>query len=216
MGFMISESLVGAGLVLFEWVAGNISAARVVVMGVHLVNTMLLLTFLALTAWRLSGGRPLDWEAASGVKWLLVSGFAGVLVMSMAGAVTALGDTLFPAESLAEGLAQDFSSTASLLVRLRVWHPVLAVMVGLYLFYLANSLRSNYQDANVRRYSLILMVLFVVQLGAGALNLVLLAPIWMQIVHLFLATLVWISLTLVYATVLAGGGEPNTAGGKAA
>jgi len=132
----------------------------------------------------------------------------------MAGAVTALGDTLFPSASLAEGLVQDFSSTSALLVRLRVWHPVLAVGVGLYLFYLANSLRSNFQDGTVRRYSLGLMILFGIQLGAGAINLLLLAPVWMQIVHLWLATLVWICLTLVYAAVLSGKAETELAGGK--
>lgn len=214
MAFMISESLVGAGLVLFEWVAGNISAARVVVMVIHLANTLLLLFFLSLTAWRLSGGKALDWRATGRVKWPLLGGFAAVLVMSMAGAVTALGDTLFPSASLAEGLVQDFSSTSALLVRLRVWHPVLAVGVGLYLFYLANGLRSNFRDGTVRRYSLVLMILFGIQLGVGAINLVLLAPVGMQIVHLFLATLVWISLTLVYAAVLSGKAETELSGGK--
>ena len=75
MAFMISESLVGAGLVLFEWVGGNISVARVVVMVIHLANTMLLLIFLSLSAWRLSGGKALDWGAAGRVKWLLLVGF---------------------------------------------------------------------------------------------------------------------------------------------
>ena len=58
MAFIISESLVGAGLVLFEWVAGNISTGRVIVMGIHLINTHLLLAAIVLASWWASGGRP--------------------------------------------------------------------------------------------------------------------------------------------------------------
>jgi heme A synthase len=204
MVFMVSESLVGAGLVLFEWVADNISAARVVVMGIHLANTMLLLFFLSLTAWRLSGGKVLDWKSTGKTKWLLISALAGVLVMSMAGAVTALGDTLFPAESLAEGLAQDFSRTSPLLVRLRVWHPFFAGMVGFYLYYLVSHLRTRFDSPEVHKYCWLVLITYPIQLGGGVLNLLMLAPVWLQIVHLFLATLVWLSLTLLYAAVLSG------------
>jgi heme A synthase len=202
MAFMISESLVGAALVLFNWVAGNISVARVIVMGIHLANTMMLLAFLALTAWTASGGAPTLWRKPGRVKWLLLAGFLGVLLMSMAGAVTALGDTLFPAETLVEGLQQDFSPTANFLVRLRVWHPVFAVAMGIYLVYLTQYIREKYNQTEVRRSTISVLILFAVQLAAGATNLILLAPIWMQIIHLFLATLVWLALTLLAALVL--------------
>jgi heme A synthase len=187
---------------LFNWVAGNISVARVIVMGVHLANTMMLLAFLALTAWAASGGAPIHWRKPGKVKWLLLAGFLGVLLMSMAGAVTALGDTLFPVETLVEGIQQDFSPTANFLVRLRVWHPVFAVAVGIYLVYLTQYIREKYNSPEIRRRSIIVLFLFAVQLAAGAINLILLAPIWMQIVHLFLATLVWLALTLLAALVL--------------
>lgn len=209
MIFMISESLVGAGLVLFEWVAGDTSLARVIVMGVHLTNTLLLLFTLTLTAWLASGRPALEWGRTGRVKWLLVIGFAGMLVMSAAGAVTALGDTLFPAATLAEGIEADFSPRANLLVQLRVWHPVLAVFVGFYLYSLARHLRAATQDPLVRVLGLVLMVLFGVQLMAGALNLVLLVPVGLQIVHLFLATLVWVSLTLLFAARLSAGESPE-------
>ena len=42
-----------------------------------------------------------------------------------------------------------------------------------------------------------------VQFGAGLLNLVLLAPVWMQIVHLLLADVVWVALVLLAARALA-------------
>jgi heme A synthase len=164
---------------------------------------MLLLFFLVLTAWQASGGSPLDWKQKNRTKTLLLIAFVGTLLMSMAGAVTALGDTLFPAETLAEGIQQDFSPTANFLVRLRVWHPVFAMAVGVYLYYLTHHLREKFADPLVRKSALWVVVIYGVQLGAGALNLVLLVPVWMQIVHLFLATLVWVALTLLFAAALA-------------
>jgi protoheme IX farnesyltransferase len=198
MFFMLTESLVGAGLVLFEWVGANISTARVIVMGIHLLNTHLLLASIVLAAWWASGGNPLRWkEQPSGLKWRFVIGIVGVLLLSMAGAVTALGDTLYPVETLAEGIQQDFSAASHFVVRLRVWHPVIAIAVGLYLIQFAFSLASDGCSPWNRRFALGLGILFAVQLAAGMVNLLLLAPVWMQIVHLLLADLVWILLILL-------------------
>ena len=203
MIFIISESLVGAGLVLFEWVAGNISTGRVVVMGVHLINTHLLLASILLAAWWASGGQPLQLkEHPVALRWRFSIGIIGVLVLSMAGAVTALGDTLFPAGSLVEGLQQDFSPSANIIVRLRVWHPVIATLVGLYLILFSISLAMESRDFWNKRFAVALSTLFAIQLAAGMVNLILLAPIWMQIVHLLLADLVWISLILLTAQTL--------------
>jgi heme A synthase len=202
MALMISESLVGAVLVLFEWVAGNITAGRVFVQGVHLANTMLLLFFLTLTAWSASGGGTLEWSREKRTRRYLLAGLLGVLLMSMAGAVTALGDSLFPATTLAEGIRQDFSATAHFLVRLRVWHPVMAAAVGLYLYYMTGFIRQRFHGKFVRRIARWTVILFGAQLAAGAINLFLLAPVWMQIVHLFLADLVWILLCLLFPVVI--------------
>lgn len=203
MIFMIIESLVGAGLVLFNWVAGNISAARVIVMGIHLLNTHLLLASIVLAAWWASGGNPLQLKAQSSkIKWRFTIGIIGVLVLSMAGAVTALGDTLFPADSLVDGIQQDFSAASHFIVRLRVWHPVIATAVGLYLIQFAFSIASDGRSVWNKRFAIALGTLFAVQLAAGMVNLILLAPVWMQIVHLLLADLVWISLILLAAETL--------------
>ncbi len=203
MIFIISESLVGAGLVLFDWVAGNISTARVIVMGIHLINTHLLLAAIVLAAWWASGGNPLRLkEQPSKIKWRFAIGIIGVLVLSVAGAVTALGDTLFPVETLAEGLQQDLSPASHFIVRLRVWHPVIAAIVGLYLIQFAFSLASDRRSLWNKRFAMALGILFLVQLAAGMVNLILLAPIWMQIVHLLLADLVWLALILLAAETL--------------
>ena len=134
---------------------------------------------------------------------LLVIGLLGVLVLGVSGAVTALGDTLFPSASLAEGLRQDFSPTAHLLIRLRVFHPAIAISVALYLVLVVIWLYSLPQNSTAKRFSLLLVILLVIQLVAGVINVALLAPVWMQLVHLLLADLVWIALVLLTASALA-------------
>ena len=208
MVFMISESLVGASLVLFEWVAGNVSTARVVVMGVHLLNTFVLVAFIVLAAWWSAGGKKFSLRNQGWVFWGLLLGLVGVMVMSMAGSVTALGDTLFPSASLAEGFQQDFDPSSHFLIRLRVWHPFVAVGVGAYLLFLAQQLNAARPSLYVNRAVWALRILYVIQLGAGLLNLILLVPVWMQLIHLFLATLVWITLILLTAVTLAESPQP--------
>ncbi|MHB1224754.1 MAG: COX15/CtaA family protein [Gemmatimonadaceae bacterium] len=202
MAFMISEALVGAGLVLLGLVADNSSMARAVVLGIHLVNTFFLLAFIALTAWW-GSGRPRARVRGGGlVAVLLVLAGTGTLVVGVAGAITALGDTLFPVSSLADGVRQDFSATAHFLVRLRVIHPLLAIGLGLYMLVVAGVVRLRRRDPATRRLASLLILLFFVQLGIGTLNVALMAPIWMQLVHLLMADLVWLTLVLLGAAAL--------------
>jgi heme A synthase len=109
MIFILTEALVGAGLVLFEWVAHDDSVARALSMAVHLVNTFLLLAALTLTVWWGMGGPPIRVRSRGWLFWGLVTGLVGVLILGVSGALNALGDTLFPAASLGEGIQQDFS-----------------------------------------------------------------------------------------------------------
>lgn len=201
--FIVTEALVGAGLVLFEWVAHDASLGRVISMGVHLVNTFLLLGSLTLTAWWASGGRPIRLSDHRAAFFALGIGFLGVMLIGVTGAMTALGDTLFPAESLVEGLRQDFAAESHFLVRLRVWHPVVAIAVGLYLIFVSGLYSMFRSERPLKRFALALIVLFIVQLLAGLVNLALRAPVWMQIVHLFLADAVWITLVLLSAEIFA-------------
>jgi heme A synthase len=132
-----------------------------------------------------------------------VVGWSVALREWTAGAITALGDTLFPAASVAEGLRQDTSPTAHILLRLRVLHPVAAVAVGLYLIATAAAIALRTNAALPGRLARALALLVVVQWLAGVLNIALLAPIWLQLGHLFLADLVWITLVLFAAAALA-------------
>ncbi|MBI5549087.1 MAG: COX15/CtaA family protein, partial [Deltaproteobacteria bacterium] len=123
-GFMALEALLGAGLVLFGLVAKDTSLARGVVMPIHLVNTLLLLAAFALTAWWASGGADFKLRGQGGLGLVLLVGLLGMLALGASGAITALGDTLFPASSLAEGWRQDVSPAAHFFLRVRILHPV--------------------------------------------------------------------------------------------
>jgi heme A synthase len=200
--FIITEALVGAGLVLFGWTANDDSLGRAISIVVHLVNTFLLLASLSLTAWWASGYASGRFERGSGLFLPLGLGLLGALLMGASGALTALGDTLFPSGTLAEGLSRDFSPTAHFLERLRVLHPVLAVLVSVSLIALAYFHNFKSYGATSARLARLLIGLLLVQLAAGLVNVLLLAPVWMQIVHLLLADSVWIALVLLSATTL--------------
>jgi heme A synthase len=203
MLFIVTEALVGAGLVLFAWVAQNASIGRVISMSVHLVNTFFLLAALTLTAWWGSGGERLRLRGQGFALWGLGLGFLGVMLLGVTGSMTALGDTLFPASSLAAGLQQDFSPTSHFLLRLRLWHPLIAISVGLYLIFVSLLLAMFRPSPRMKRFTVLLSGLFMLQLAAGLINLVLLAPVWMQLLHLLLADSVWIALVLLAANTFA-------------
>jgi heme A synthase len=201
--FIIIEALLGASLVLFGWVAEDDSAARAVSISLHLVNTFILLSFLTLTSWWASGGK---WIRLKGQGTALVGlsiAVAAMLLIGMSGAITALGDTLFPAETLSDLLSRERSEADHFLKGLRVWHPVIAIGAGFYIAFMAGLFRMFSGSPLVHRFSMGLIGLYFIQLVAGGLNLILLAPVWMQLVHLLLADLVWIVLILLSAVVLA-------------
>jgi heme A synthase len=199
LGFMVVEALIGAGLVLFGLVADNTSAYRAISISIHLVNTFLLLASLTLTAWWASRGRSIPPKSLQLPVWVFFLAFLGVLVIGVTGAITALGDTLFPAASLSEGLRQDLSPAAHFLIRLRLLHPVIAVLVGLFLIIAARLTMAGSVAPMTTTLARALTALVILQLGVGAVNVILLAPVWMQLFHLLLADLTWIALVLLTA-----------------
>lgn len=203
--FVIIEALVGAGLVRFGLVDKDDSLARAVVMSIHLANTFLLLSFLTLTAWWASGKPVLKLKSQGPLLWGLVVALIGVLTLGISGAVTALGDTLFPVQNLLEGFQQDFSPTAHFLVRLRLLHPLIAISVGIYLV-LMLGLASHLRPSNdVRIWGRISIGVFAFQLVLGLVNVALRAPIELQLLHLFLADLLWVAVIITSVAALAEG-----------
>lgn len=206
--FTITEALVGASLVLFGWVADNDSIARAISMMLHLVNTFLLLGCITVTAWWATDG-PADRYHGHGLSGaLLILGALGILLLGASGAVTALGDTLFPAGSLREGIQQDLSPNAHYLLQMRIYHPTIAISVGVYLFLVTALIRRRLTEPRLETITNFLFVVYVLQLILGIVNVVLLAPVWMQIIHLLVSNLIWIAFILMSAVVL---GSPQTA-----
>ncbi len=199
--FMLGEAAVGAALVLFRLVADNASMARALFMAAHLTNTFVLLAALALTAWWLSGFAPPAPRVRPRVASVWAVSVAAFLVASISGAVAALGDTLYPSASLADGLRADLSATSHLLIRLRLLHPVLAVSAVALAMVIAPRLARR-DDRAGQRLGRVVIALSGLQVLAGLTNVLLLAPIWMQLVHLLLADGVWIALILLGAQVL--------------
>ena len=201
--FVIVEGLLGAGLVLTGNTAETLTAARPFWMAGHLITTLILLTFLTLTAWFASGGKALNFKAEPKVKLFLLLGVFAFLLVGMSGSVAALSNMIFPSQTLSEGVAKDFSATSNVLLRLRVSHPILSILTSVYLIFLAGWLRRKSENnETVSRWSNVLSVVILMQIAFGAVTLLTLAPILMQLGHLFLADAVWISFVLLTASFL--------------
>jgi heme a synthase len=211
--FLLIEAAIGAALVLLRLVAHNDSIERAFSMSAHLVNTFVLLAVLAITAWWASGGRALVLKGNQLLATLFGATLAGFILVGVSGAIAALGDTLFPASSLAEGINQDFSETAHFLIRLRILHPILSVTIGFFAAMLAVwTARRERENTTAKKLALAVVGLVVVQLIAGAVNVLLLVPIWMQLLHLLLADLLWLSIVLLAAAKLSQPSEVLIAG----
>jgi len=208
MVFVVLEALIGAGLVLKELVADDDSVPRAVIISLHLVNTLILTGSAALTAWWSYDYRELRPRALGRGTWLLTAGLLALVVTCMTGAVTALGDTLFPATPAAEGLLahvrDDLSSANHFLVRLRIVHPVVAVVAAGALYGIGAWAREHTHDPITPRLARGLQHSVIAQVVVGITTIGLAAPGWMQLVHLLMAQIVWTAAVLT--TVSAWGG----------
>lgn len=197
---MIVEALLGAGLVLFELTADNATVARAAAMALHLINTFLLLGAITLTAWWASGGRDIRLsEAPLRVRWALLFAFLGTMILGASGAVTALGDTLI----LTAGMSPADSPLLATLVELRILHPAIGVLVGALIWLAFQAAKQAYSHVGMNRTGYALMAVYAAQILLGGANVLLKAPVWIQMVHLLLADLIWILLVILAAQRLA-------------
>ena len=202
MFFLVTEGLLGAGLVHFEHVAGNTSAYRAVSMSLHLINTFTLMAFASLTWFRLS---DLQTQGSSGyegqrnltARFYLFGGGIAILVLGISGAITALADTVFPVTSAGGAFWDSFSPSSHLFVKLRIYHPFLAVSGGAFLIYIGRKLSNMAHQLRTPAQCLAVLVLF--QLALGYINVKLLAPVWLQLTHLLFAELIWITYIVLAA-----------------
>jgi cytochrome c oxidase assembly protein subunit 15 len=197
--FLVTEALLGAALVLHGWVEQNASTGRVIAQAIHFTNTLLLMAGLALTASFLGDQGRTDHGPRSSklAAWIAVE---ATIVMGATGALAALADTLFPSPSVAAGLAEDFASHAPVLVRMRWLHPA-AVLTGA-----CCVLWVVWQRVRGRRrwdgLSIGVIGLLTLQFVGGVADILLLAPPWMQLLHLLGADLYWIALVVLAAETI--------------
>lgn len=199
MILIIVEALVGAALVLFEWVAHDTSLARPFVVAIHLINTFLLLGAITFTGWWASGGAATRWRGQGRLGWALGIAAFGLIILGASGAVTALGDTLV----LAAGLRPEDSPLVAQLVELRIYHPLLAFGTGGLVWLAWRFAHANRPTPQLSRTGWSLLVVFVLQLVLGGLNVALKAPVWLQLVHLLMADTIWILFIFLAAQALA-------------
>jgi heme a synthase len=198
MLLLLNEAFLGALLVKLGYVTGNQSMGRVVVLSIHLSNTLLLLAALTLTARLLTTGQR--WaeltERKTRKTWALL-GLGATLVVGVSGSLAALGDTLFPASSLRAAFAQDFAANSPWLLRLRGVHPFSAVVAAAFVLWLIGQARR----AGEGKLAAIVVALLAFQFALGLADVLLLAPVWMQILHLLGADLYWVALVALAAAV---------------
>ncbi len=202
LGLILLEGVVGGVQVLLGLTATSTDPARGFVQGIHLANTFALLGALLLTVLWSSGEPMLRLRGQGRAATFSVVGLVLLLLMGMAGAVTALGDLLFlPADgSVGIGTVKhDFAATATIIENLRVVHPLISILGAAYLAFLASWLRLQRPSSQVTRWGNVLWGVLALQVLAGFLNIALRAPGWMQLAHLLLACVTWlVTVMLVY------------------
>jgi heme a synthase len=199
--FLANEAILGAALVLLKHVGNDQSVGRVLFLCLHFGNTLLLLATLSLTAaWLSNSSRNFTligkWRELSSIGL----GLLATMVTGITGAIAALADTLFPATSLASSLAQDFSSGTPALLRVRLLHPAVATIGMCYVLWVV--WRSSTARSRFSRSAIALITLLFMQVVIGITNVLFLAPVWLQIAHLFVADALWILLVLASADLV--------------
>jgi cytochrome c oxidase assembly protein subunit 15 len=200
VAFTLVEAILGALLVKLGLTAQSQSPLRPWYLALHLTNTLLLLAALTLTAHMLSRKRGyLRGEIRLVAPFGAIAGILVVLGVGVTGSLAALGDTLFPATSLGSALAQDFSSTSGWLVRWRWTHPTIAFLASIFLIWILVRAAQRTTEWDNRGLSALVLILLAVQYVLGVLDVVLLAPVWLQVAHLLGADMLWAALVVLTA-----------------
>lgn len=192
-GFLLlSEALLGAVLVLRHWVLNNTSTGRVIMQSVHFTNTLLLLAATAVAAvllGRRTEHKPLQ-PASKPWLWLAL---AATVITGATGSLAALADTIFPSPDLRTALAADFAAHSPTLIRMRWMHPAAAMLATVAAVALAAAMRRSGNGTG----SKLLLVNVAAQLAIGIGDVLVLAPTWLQVLHLLSADVFWISLVVI-------------------
>lgn len=194
------EGALGALLVKLGYTARSQAPMRPPFLALHLTTTLLLLAAITLTAHMLSRRKGF---LRGSVRFVAPFGavFAVfvVMVVGVTGSLAALGDTLFPASSLGSALAQDFSATSGWLLRWRWMHPTVAIIASIFVIWLLVSASRQTTRWDSRRLTALVLALLAIVYTLGVLDVVLLAPLWLQVAHLLAADTLWASLVVLTA-----------------
>lgn len=188
--FVITEGLVGAGLVYFEHVASNQSVYRGLSMTLHLINTFSLVACATATHLWSYDLQQRYWNQNFKLFITFIAGLTSLLVLGMSGSITALGDTIFPVADSSEAWLRSFTPTEHLFVRLRIYHPFIAMFSSIIL--LTTLAMTSLHKPQLKSWCSVLLSLVLTQLLLGYINVQLLAPTSIQLLHLLLAELIWI------------------------
>ena len=213
---LLNEAVLGALLVKLGYVADNQSTGRMVLLSIHLSNTLLLLAALTLTARLLTTNQLWPQLRRTRHLGLALTGLVATIFVGVTGSLAALGDTLFPSPTLSAAFAQDFTAHSPMLLRLRLIHPFSAIVAAAFVIYLAVAARrASTADSATHRTATILLVLLAAQFALGIADVLLLAPAWMQILHLLGADLFWVTLVLLATQIVwpapSSSGQPAVA-----
>jgi cytochrome c oxidase assembly protein subunit 15 len=213
VAFTLVEAVIGALLVKLGLTAQSQSPLRAPYLALHLTNTLLLLAALTLTAHLLGRDKGFMHGSIRVVApFGAVAAMVTVMIVGVTGSLAALGDTLFPASSLASALTRDFSATSGWLVRWRWTHPAVAVIAGIFLVWILVRARRTTAHWDNRGLSMLVLGLLAAQFALGGLDVLWLAPVWLQIAHLLGADVLWAALVVLAARVTL---EPVEAGQRA-
>lgn len=193
----LNEALLGALLVLLGHTAQDRSPSRAIYLALHLTNTLLLVAALTLTAHFLSRrDGAMRGTLTVRAPGLALTGLIATLIVGVTGSLAALGDTLYPAHNLLTAIAQDFSPGSSWLLQIRWLHPAISLIAGAFIVWLVTR---SLRQPDHRALAIGVLLLLALQYLLGLADIALLAPTWMQMLHLLGADLLWIALVVLAA-----------------
>ena len=187
--FVIFEALIGAVIVIFEWVGLNSSLPRIIAVPIHLVNTFGLLGSYAIL-YKILQDDLQNIKNMFNKNFLLISSL--FLLSGATGSITALADVLFPSTSFVEGFLADFDRTSEVLTRLRILHPIISSTLSIVLYVYATGIRKKYNVSVKPLQTLILIAVFL-----GVINVLSNIVLPLSILHLAIADFLWISYIYV-------------------
>ena len=187
--FVIFEAIIGAIIVLFEWVGLNSSLPRIVAVPIHLVNTFGLLGCYAIL-YKIVEDDLKEIKSIFNKNFMLISLL--FLLSGATGSITALADVLFPSASFIEGFLEDFDKTSEALTRLRILHPIISSALSVVLYVYSTRINKKY-GVNVK----LLKTFVIVAVLLGVFNVISNIVLPLSILHLAIADFLWISYIYV-------------------